>query len=279
MPEVTVEGGVTLHWEERGSGPTVLLTPYWAMHPSVFDPIEAVLVEEGFRTVRFDERGTGQSDRTGPYDIATGASDLRAVCDALGPVEVAICLIDSANRAVRVAESDPELLRSVFCVGAAPVGVGAFRDSESLLSSETVVRTYLHQLEADYRGAIRAALSGANTQLSDAEVRERVQIQMDYIEAEAAAVRAREWAHDTGAEEPGRAIGSRLSVCLSETMGGQGSWFPSLEEMEPVTREAFPEAQILFAPDGIVSAPREIVEAVKQSLAGVTEAQTYHPGS
>ena len=279
MPEVTAEDGVALHWDERGSGPTVLLTPYWAMHPSVFDPIEEVFLDEGFRVLRFDERGTGQSDRTGPYDMATGVSDLRAVCDALGPVEVAVCLIDSANRAVRVAESDPELLRSVFCVGAAPVGVGAFRDSESLLSSETVVRTYLHQLESDYRGAIRAALSGANTQLTDEEVRARVQTQMDYIEAEAAAVRAREWAHDTGAEEPGRMLGSRLSVCLSETMGGEGSWFPSLEEMEPVTREVFPEAQILFSPDGIVSAPREIVEAVKRSLTGAAETQTYHPGS
>ena len=279
MPEVTAADGVALHWEERGSGPTVLLTPYWAMHPSVFDPIEAVLVEEGFRAIRFDERGTGQSDRSGPYDMATGVSDLRVVCDAVGPVEVAICLIDSANRAVRVAESDPELLRSVFCVGAAPVGVGAFRDSESLLSSETVVRTYLHQLESDYRGAIRAALSGANTQLTEEEVRERVQIQMDYIEAEAAAVRAREWASDAGAEEPGRAIGSRLSVCLTDTMGGEGSWFPSLREMEPVTREVFPNAQILHAPDGIVSAPREVVEALKRALAGVAEAQTYHPGS
>ena len=265
MPEATAPDGVKLHWEERGEGPTVLLTPYWAMHPSVFDPIEAVLAE-GFRVLRFDERGTGQSERVGPYDMATGVSDLAAVCSEAGPVEVALCLVDSANRAVRVADSAPELLRSVFCVGAAPFGVGALKDSDSLLSSTAVVSTYLQQLEADYRGAIRAALSGANTQLSEEEVRARVQDQIDYVDAEAAAVRAREWATDTGSEGPGRAIGSRLAVCLSSTMGGSGSWFPSAAEMEPVVKEVFPEAQIFWAEDGIVSAPREVATALRLSL-------------
>ena len=275
MPEVTAPDGVTLHWEERGSGPAVLLAPYWAMHPSIFDPIEAVL-EKDFRVVRFDERGTGQSERVGPYDMATGVADLEAVCEAVGPIEVALCLVDSANRAVRIAGSRPELMRNVFCVGSAPFGVGQLSDSDSLLSSETVVRTYLQQLEADYRGAVRAALAGANTHLSEDDVRERVQIQMEYIEAEAAAVRAREWATDQGAEEPGRAIGSRLSVCLAKTMGGSGAWFPSGEEMEPVISDIFPEAPVYWADDGIVSAPLEVVEKMKDAMANTAESETYH---
>ncbi|HYH61637.1 MAG TPA: hypothetical protein VD766_07195, partial [Solirubrobacterales bacterium] len=87
MPEATAPDGVKLHWEEQGTGPAVLLNPYWAMHPTIFDPIEAVLAED-FRVVRFDERGTGRSERVGPYDMATGVSDLRAVCEAAGPIEV-----------------------------------------------------------------------------------------------------------------------------------------------------------------------------------------------
>ncbi|MDX6585950.1 MAG: hypothetical protein QOI31_423 [Solirubrobacterales bacterium] len=275
MPEVTAPDGVSLHWEERGSGPSVLLSPYWAMHPSIFDPIEAVL-EHDFRVVRFDERGTGESDRVGPYDMATGVSDLETICETAGPFDVALCLVDSANRAVRVARSQPDLMTLVFCVGSAPFGVGGLKDSDSLLSSETVVRTYLQQLEADYRGAVRAALAGANTHLSDDEVRNRVQIQMEYIDAEAASVRAREWAADSGAEEPGKEIGSRLSVCLSNTMGGPGAWFPSGVEMEPVVREFFPQAQIYWTADGIVSTPHEIVEALKTSLVAAAGSQTYH---
>jgi pimeloyl-ACP methyl ester carboxylesterase len=275
MPEVTAPDGVSLHWEEQGSGPTVLLSPYWAMHPSIFDPIEAVLLED-FRVVRFDERGTGESDRTGPYDLDTGVSDLELICEAAGPFDVALCLVDSANRAVRIARSQPELLTLVFCVGSAPFGVGALKDSDALLSSEAVVSTYLQQLEADYRGAVRAALAGANTHLDEDAVRERVQIQMDYIDAEAAAVRAREWATDAEAEEPGKEIGSRLSVCLSKTMGGPGAWFPSGREMEPVIREFFPEAQIYWTEDGIISTPREVVEALKTSLVAAAGSQTYH---
>lgn len=275
MPKVTAPDGVELHWEERGSGPAVVLTPYWSMHPSIFDPIEAVLVEHGYRVVRFDERGTGESDRVGPYDLATSVGDLEALCEEAGPFEAALCLVDAANRAVRVSSARPELIASVFCVGSAPFGVGALKNSDSLLSSETVVRTYLQQLESDYRGAVRAALAGANTKLTDDQVRERVQSQMAYIEAESAAVRAREWATDTGAQEPGKAIGSRLSVCLSSSMGGPGAWFPTMQEMEPVIREVFPEAQLFWTDDGIVSTPREVVEALQASLAAA-EAETYH---
>jgi pimeloyl-ACP methyl ester carboxylesterase len=123
------------------------------MHPSVFDPIEGAL-EPDFRVVRFDERGTGQSDRTGPYDMEAGVSDLEDICETLGGVAVALCLVDAANRAVRVAEARPDLLDSVVCVGSAPFGVGALKNSDSLLASEAVIGAYLQQLDADYRGAV-----------------------------------------------------------------------------------------------------------------------------
>jgi pimeloyl-ACP methyl ester carboxylesterase len=265
MPELTVPDGVTLHWEERGSGPTVLLAPYWNMHPTIFDPIEEILVED-YRVVRFDDRGSGKSDRVGPYDFATGVSDLRAICEETGPVDLALCLVDSTNRAVRIADAEPGLIGRVFSIGSAPFGMGALRDSDSLLSSETVVRTYLQQLEADYRGALRAAIGGANAQLSEDQIRERVQLQFDYADADAAAVRAREWAMDSKAQEPGMRLGSRLTICLSKNMGGPGSWFPSGEEMEPLVREFFPDAELCWVEDGIVSSPRQVAELMALSL-------------
>jgi len=266
MPKATASDGVKLHWEERGSGPTVLLTPYWAMHPSVFDPIEAVL-ERQFRVVRFDERGTGQSDRVGPYDIGTGVTDLETVCDAVGGVAAALCLVDAANRAVRLADARPDLMDAVICIGSAPFGVGALRESDSLLASEAVIGAYLQQLEADYRGAVRAALSGANTQLDDEQVKERVQIQMDYIDGEAASARAQAWARDSGAGDPANRIGDRMHICLSEALGGAGSWFPSAAELETVANELFPNAGRSFLPDGIVSAPEESAAVVAEVVA------------
>jgi pimeloyl-ACP methyl ester carboxylesterase len=267
MPYVTASDGVNLHWEERGSGPTVLLVPYWSMLPSIFDPIEAELSRD-CRVIRYDERGTGKSERSGPYDMASGVSDLEAICEGVGPVDVAICLVDAANRAVRIADSRPELLRSVVCMGSAPFGPGALRGSDSLISSEAVVGAYLQQLEADPRSAVRAALAGANTNLSEDGLRDRVALQMDYIEPEATATRAREWATDEGGAEPGRRLGDRLHVLISHALGGPGNWFPAANEMEPIVRTSFPDAGVTWVSDGIVSAPDEAAAAVRDVLAG-----------
>ena len=277
MPEVTTADGVTLHWEERGTeGPTILLAPYWSMLPAVFDPIEDVLAKD-FRVVRFDERGSGSSERCGPFDLATRVSDFERVCEAAGPVSAAVCLVDASNRAVRVADARPDLLQSVVCMGSAPFGSGALRGSESLISSEAVIGAFLQQLEADPRGAIRSALAGANTGLDEDELRERVAKQMDYIDPEASAMRAREWAADDAAREPGRRLGDRLHVCLSEALGGPGNWFPSADEMEPIVRESFPDAGITWVSDGIVTAPEEAAEVVRRLATGDAVAGYHRP--
>ncbi|MDQ3760027.1 MAG: hypothetical protein M3331_08815 [Actinomycetota bacterium] len=274
MPEITARDGVSLHWEERGSGPSILLIPYWSMHPSIFDRLEAVL-EPDFRVIRFDERGSGESARRGPFDLSTGVSDLEDVCQKIGPVDAALCLVDASNRAVRVADSRPELLRAVVCMGSAPFGVGSLRGSESLISSEAVVGAFLQQLEADPRGAIRSALAGANTGLAEDELRDRVQAQMEYIEPEAASARARVWAADSTASEHGRRIGDRLYVCLSEALGGRDSWFPSADEMEPVVRKMFPEANVHWTSDGIVTAPEEAADVMRAAVSDA-QAPAYH---
>lgn len=267
MPEVITHDGVRLHWTERGSGPAVLLNPYWSMHPSVFDPVEAVL-ERDFRVIRYDERGTGASERAGPYDLTTTVSDLEAVCHEVGPIEVALCLVDASNLAVRVADGRPDLLRSVVCMGSAPFGAGRLEGSDSLISSTVVVGAFLQQIETDYRGAIRSALAGANTGLSDDDLKDRVQAQLDYADANAAATRAREWAHDSGAVDPGRRIGGRLHVCLSDALGGPDSWFPSAAEMEVVVRDAFPDAALYWTSDGIISAAGEAAAIIRSVATG-----------
>lgn len=273
MPVLTARDGVRLHWTERGSGPSVLLAPYWSMLPSVFDPLEAAL-ERDFRVVRFDERGTGTSERTGPFDLATSASDLEALCEETGPVEVAMCLVNASNVAVRVADACPDLLRSVVSMGSAPFGVESLSESDSLISSNAVVEAILQQLEADPRGALRAALAGANTGLSEDELRERVKVQMDYVDGEATATRARAWAADSGAVEPAQRIGGRLHVCLTEAMGGPSSWFPSPIEMVPIVRELFPDAGVYWTSDGIVSAAEEVADVIRRVASGERE-QSY----
>ncbi len=82
MP-TTSTGGVSLHYREAGSGAPVVFVNEaglggWSwgwQHGAVTGP---------FRSVVWDLRGTGRSDRpAGPYDLTTLASDLEAILTAV----------------------------------------------------------------------------------------------------------------------------------------------------------------------------------------------------
>ena len=67
MTWIEREDGTEIHWSDQGEGPLVVLAPYSTFHPSVYDPIAAELAGD-HRIVRYDDRGTGESTRAGPYD-------------------------------------------------------------------------------------------------------------------------------------------------------------------------------------------------------------------
>ena len=75
--------GVELHWEQRGQGPLVVLAPYWSGHPGVYEALLSDLARDHL-VVTWDARGTGESTRAGPYDMATDCSDLEEVLDGPG---------------------------------------------------------------------------------------------------------------------------------------------------------------------------------------------------
>jgi len=82
MPSI-VAGGVTLHYEEAGQGPPVLLLPgsgargrTWSLHQV------PALVAAGYRTIALDNRGAGKS---GPAAPGLTAGDL--VADTIAVIE------------------------------------------------------------------------------------------------------------------------------------------------------------------------------------------------
>ena len=52
MASLERDGGIEIHWEERGSGPLVVLAPYCISYPSVFDPLEAELADLAARRIQ-----------------------------------------------------------------------------------------------------------------------------------------------------------------------------------------------------------------------------------
>jgi pimeloyl-ACP methyl ester carboxylesterase len=252
--------GVKIHWEERGSGPLVVLAPYANAYPAVYDPLEGELVRD-HRVVRYDDRGTGASDRSGPFDMETAADDLEAVLEEASGPAVVVALGDAVHRAVRVAARRPELVDAVVVPGGSPAGRARLEGSDAMVTSDSVLDAFLSMGATDYRGALRSVVTAANPQMSDEEVRERVAAQVEYQPHETAIARWRAWAEDD-ATDAGRACGDRLWLLYSDDMSG--GWFPAGEEGRRLARRLFPEAHVEAVEDGMISRPDLVGTVVRR---------------
>jgi pimeloyl-ACP methyl ester carboxylesterase len=76
-------GAVRLHWQEEGEGTPVLLVMGHSYSSEMWYAILPALID-AHRTVRFDNRGTGQSDTTPKVTVQELAADAFAVMDAAG---------------------------------------------------------------------------------------------------------------------------------------------------------------------------------------------------
>ena len=83
-------GALRLHWREDGAGPPLLLLNSVGCDLSLWDAVMPHL--PGFRVVRMDMRGHGQSGSPpGDYTLDQIAADAVAVLDAAGIERTAVC--------------------------------------------------------------------------------------------------------------------------------------------------------------------------------------------
>jgi non-heme chloroperoxidase len=88
MPEVTVSmensGPINIHYEDHGSGSTVLLIHGFPLSGRAWERQERALIAADHRVITYDRRGFGMSSQpsTG-YDYDTFAADLSALVNAL----------------------------------------------------------------------------------------------------------------------------------------------------------------------------------------------------
>ena len=253
MPSLNRPDGIDIHWEEWGEGPLVVLAPFFNHHPSVFAHLIADLTRD-HRVARYDARGTGESTRVGPHDIETSAADLAAVIERAGPPAVVITVGDGLNRALRVAAQRPDLISALLGVGmVSPVGFKDLqRHADAMMTSDSVVELIIEQLQHDYRGALRATVVLPNPQMSEDEIRARVDIQASYCAAETAVAQLRAWLDDDPLELS-RRVGDRLWLVWRPDPAGP--MFPPLPEMQDMAARMVPEAHVEIVEDGMVSRP------------------------
>jgi non-heme chloroperoxidase len=88
MPYVTVgsenSSDVTIYYEDHGSGPPVVLIHGYPLNSDSWERQEPELLAAGYRVIRYDRRGFGNSSRpTTGYDYDTFAADLNALLEQL----------------------------------------------------------------------------------------------------------------------------------------------------------------------------------------------------
>jgi non-heme chloroperoxidase len=95
MARVTVgtENGnpIEIYYEDHGSGPPVVLIHGYPLNSDSWERQERALLGAGYRVIRYDRRGFGNSSRpTVGYDYDTFASDLNALLEQLGLDDVVL---------------------------------------------------------------------------------------------------------------------------------------------------------------------------------------------
>lgn len=257
MPRLKRPDGVELHWEERGEGPLVVLANVFFNYPGYYRGLLDDLTRD-HRVVEYDLRGNGRSTPAGPYDLDTDAEDLAAVVEAAGPPAVAVAMGDGAMRAVKAAAARPELIRAVVIPEASPIGSRRLEGTEGFMASSSVLDAIVRMAETDWRAALRTIIESVNPQLTQDQVRDRVEHSLGYCPAEVGLARGAAWIRGDATEEA-RALGDRLRIIVS----ADNPWIPREVQLGRA-RELLPEARIEEVAAGPYSRPDITADAVRE---------------
>jgi pimeloyl-ACP methyl ester carboxylesterase len=264
VAEIERPDGAKIHYEVRGSeGPAIVLASYFGWLPGVFEPT-LERIADAHRIVTYHLRGTGDSSRERPIDMETDSADLEAVIDVAGGPAVVLALADSNNRAAHVGARRPDLVAAVACVGSPPFSLASFGLSDSMIASKQTVEAFQGMMESNYRAALRHMLTGPNPQLSEDELRARIDRQVEFCPGEVALGRIRAWTDDDP-EPDARALGDRLWVLTASDAGGP--WYPGADEIARLTAEQFPEARLEAVEPGLESNPERGAEVLARIAA------------
>lgn len=243
MPLLTRPDGVDLHWEEAGDGPGVLICNTFNLAP--LDGLVERLAGSR-RVIVYEPRGLGRSTQQGPYDLGTGLQDVEALVEETGPVEVALGIGDGTHRALRLADTRPDLVDRVVFTSSALGRETGERERTGFASSTEVLFALMTLMRRDYRSGLRQMMAGS---AHDEDIeRERAEELAEAVTQDAAIGYLEAW---IAAEsyDVARRLGNRLTVLAYPG----NAWFP-IETYEAM-RAALTEACFERVEDGPMTRP------------------------
>ena len=121
MNYVPVADGAKLYVEDFGDGPPILFICGGNLTHRSFDSQVAALAGR-FRTITFDWRGTGASDKPrGGYNSDIAVADIRTLIEKLGAAPAVLVGHGlGAHLALLLAHAHPDLVKGLFLTAAAP---------------------------------------------------------------------------------------------------------------------------------------------------------------
>ena len=242
MPLLARPDGAELYWEQAGEGPGVLICNTFNLAP--LDGLVERLAASR-RVVNYEPRGLGRSSPGGPYDLGTGLADLEALLEETGPAEVALGIGDGTHRALRIADTRPDLVESVVFTSSA-IGREPGERATGFAGSTEVLGALMSLMRRDYRSGLRQMMVGS---AQDEELeRERVEELSAAVPQEAAIGYLEAWI-SAESFDVARRLGSRLTALAYPG----NAWFPI--ELYESMRESLTEACFEFVDDGPMSRP------------------------
>ena len=161
-------GAAKLRVFVEGSGPAIVLLPGQGRGPRDFDELAKHLVSAGYRVVRPEPRGFGES--VGPVEGLTLRDNARDVVTAIEKVGAAPAIVVGwayGNRVARmIASEQPEIVRGVVLIAAG----GKYPPKPEVLTTLRKVQDKSLSLEQRAEAA-RIVLYGPKSTISVAEMR------------------------------------------------------------------------------------------------------------
>ena len=161
-------GGAKLRVFVEGSGPAIVLLPGQGRGPRDFDALAKDLVSSGYRVVRPEPRGFGESvGAVEGLTLRDNARDVAAAIEKVGAAPAIVVGVAYGNRVARMIASErPELVRGVVLIAAG----GKFPPKPEVMAGLRKVQDKTLPLE-ERAEAARTVLYGPKSTISTADMR------------------------------------------------------------------------------------------------------------
>ena len=160
-------GAAKLRVFAEGNGPAIVLLPQQGRGPRDFDEVAAKLVAAGYRVVRPEPRGFGES--VGPVEGVTlrdNAGDVAAAMEKVGAAPAIVVGWAYGNRVARMVASErPDLVRGVVLIAAG----GKYPPSREVLAKMRIYQD--RSLPLETRAEAARVRYGAATRISAPDMR------------------------------------------------------------------------------------------------------------